>query len=91
MMDLIKSFFALVTSFFTNSTAKKKEELSLADTTEKAVVEEIRATANVVAVEQLTKLNEDLAILKKQYKKDKVENAKKSLDDQINDQFSKDN
>ena len=90
MMDLIKAIISLLTSFFNNSAVKKKEELSLVEVNEKAVVEEIRATSNAAATEQLTKMNENLAKMKKQYKKKQAEDSKKSLDEQIDDQFSKD-
>jgi hypothetical protein len=49
-MEWLKALFALVTSFLQNSTAKQVEEVKLADATEKAVVESIRASSNALAV-----------------------------------------
>ena len=37
-MELLKALLALITSFFQSKTAKSKEEISLADKTEEAVV-----------------------------------------------------
>ena len=89
-MELIKALIALVTSFFQNSTAKKKEEVKLADVTEKAVVENIRATANAEAVQQTQKTQEALEELHVKQKEERIEQTKKSLDDQLDNAFGSD-
>lgn len=62
-MEIIKAILALITSFFENSTQKKKEELKLADETETAVVQTIRASSNATAVQQQEKISEKLEVL----------------------------
>lgn len=90
MANLIKSLFELITSFFANSTATKKKEVVLAEVTEKAVVEEIRATTNAVVVEQVVKTAKAVAKVRKTAQKRKAASSKKPLDEQLDDQFSQD-
>lgn len=86
-MELIKALLALITSFFQNSTAKKKEEVSLTDVTEKAVVEEIRASTNARVVQQQQQTNKELDILHTNQQESKRKSDKKTLDEQLDDQF----
>lgn len=90
MLNLIKSLFELIASFFANSTAAKKKEVVLAEVTEKAVVEEIRATTNAVVVDQVVKTAKAVAKVRKVAQKRKAASAKKPLDEQLDDQFSQD-
>lgn len=74
-MELIKAIIALITSFFQNSTQKKKQEVKLADAVEVAVVEKIRATENAKAVEQQVVIREALEELNKTHREER-EHAK---------------
>jgi hypothetical protein len=89
-MDWLKSLMALLTSFFQNSTTKKVEEVKLAEVTEKAVVESIRASSNAQAVEQtiaVSKAVHDVEVAQtNQLAKEKV----KPLNVQLDDQFGSD-
>lgn len=89
-MEFFKSLLALLTSFLQNLTQKKKVDIKLADATETAVVEKIRATENAVAVEQQQKTQEALDEVRAQHKEKRVEQSKKSLDKQLDDQFGDD-
>jgi hypothetical protein len=71
-MEYVKLIIALITSFFQNSTQKKKEELKVADAVEVAVVEKIRATSNANVIQQQSKIEEkleELAVVQKEERK----------------------
>jgi len=89
-MELLKALLALITSFFQSKTAKSKEEISLADKTEEAVVEKMRATQNAEALAQQQKIDQSLAQLDKKQKEELRIQEQKTLDEQLNDQFGKD-
>lgn len=88
-MELLKKLLDLLTSWFQNKTAKTKEEITLADKTEEATVEKIRATANAKALETQQILEQNLAKLREEQKAKQVEEEKKPLDEQLDDQFGK--
>lgn len=89
-MDLLKSLIELITSFFKNSTAKKKEELSLATKTEIAVVETIRATENAVAVQQQQRTQEAVTSVKEQQRAESKKQSTLPLEEQLDNQFGDD-
>jgi len=89
-MTLINLIITFLTSFFKNSTAEKKKEVTLAEVTEKAVLQEIRANQNSVAVEQLEKTNVALEKVRKKQTEDTAKAKKKSVDAQFDDQFGQD-
>lgn len=84
-MKWVKLILNFITSWFNNSTQKKKEEVKLADAVEELAVEKIRATSNAQAVQQQMKVQAALDKLDEKHKeerKDAKENPK--VDD---DQF----
>lgn len=89
-MDLITSIIALITSFFQHSTAKKVEEVKLADKTEQAVVETIRASGNATVLQQQQTTQEALEKVRENQKEERKNQSKKTLDDQLDDAFGSD-
>jgi len=89
-MELLKKLLDLLTSWFQNKTAKTKEEITLADKTEEATVEKIKATANAIAVDNQQILEHNLAKLREEQKAKQLEEEKKSLEEQLDNQFGKD-
>ncbi|MGZ8924329.1 MAG: hypothetical protein ACXW2E_00465 [Nitrososphaeraceae archaeon] len=75
MKKFIELIISLITSFFQHSTQEKKEDIKLADATETAIVEKIRATENAVAIEQLSKTEDALHEVNAKHKKERT-NAK---------------
>lgn len=88
-MELLKKLLDLLTSWFQNKTANTKEEITLADKTEEATVQKIKATANAMAVDNQQILEHNLAQLRKEQKAKQVEDEKKPLDEQLDEQFGK--
>lgn len=86
-MEILKLILNIILSFFQNSAAKKTEDVKLADITEKAVVEEIRATENVNAIQHTQKIQAALDILDAKQKEIRVHESNKSLNTQLDDQF----
>jgi CO dehydrogenase/acetyl-CoA synthase alpha subunit len=80
-MEYVKLILQFLTSFFQNSTQKKKEELKLADTTETAVIETIRATTNAKAVTQQQEVQNVIAEVAKKQAVERAEVKAKPDDD----------
>lgn len=89
-MELLKTILALVASFFQNSIAKKKEDVAMVSTIEKAVVEEIRASANAEVIVQQQETQQALEEVRELHHQEKLILDKKELDQQIDDVFGKD-
>lgn len=89
-MELLKSILTLITSFFQSKTAKSKEEVTLADKTEEATVEKIRASENAKVVQQQQETQKALDDLHVKQTEKKVEESKKPLDEQLDNQFGSD-
>lgn len=89
-MEIVKAILAFITSLLNRSTAKSVEEVKLADKTEQAVVETIRATQNAEAVQQHQKTAEAVQEVREKQKQERVEAAKKPLDEQLDDAFGQD-
>ncbi len=89
-MEWVKLILNFITSFFNNSTQKKKEEVKLADATTTAVIETIRANENVIAVQQQEKIQEQLEELQVVQKKERKNAKAKPIRDRVNDQFGSD-
>ena len=89
-MELIKKIITLITSFFQNSTAKKKEDISLAEVTETAVVETIRATQNSAVIQQKENVEIKLKALQTKQKEEAKKEEVKSVDEQFDEQFGQD-
>lgn len=90
-MELIKALLALITSFFNKSTVQTQKEVKLADAQTEAVINEIKATENVKAVQQQEEVQEVLEVVQKRQQEEKHEEAKKPLDVQLDDMFMNDN
>jgi predicted phage-related endonuclease len=88
-MELLKKLLDLVKSWFENKTAKTKEDITLADKTEEATVEKIRATANAKALENQQILEQNLAKLHEEQKVKELEEEKKPIEEQLDNQFGK--
>ena len=86
-MELVKLLLSLITSFFQNSTAKKVEEVKLADKTEEATVEKIKSSENATAIQTTQKIQEALDEVDQQQKQHRIDESKKTLDEQLDDQF----
>jgi len=83
-VEIVKKILDFLTSFFRNSTAKKVEEVKLAEKTEEAVVEKIRATSNAQVIQQQEKTQEALEeVIKKQQKAKPKKRNKKTDDEQF--------
>lgn len=70
-MEWVKLIIQFITSFFNNSTQKKKEEVKLADAVEELAVEKIRATSNAQAVQQQAKVQDALDKLEEKHKEER--------------------
>lgn len=84
-MEWVKLILNFITSFFNNSTQKKKEEIKLADAVEELAVEKIKAVSNAQAVQQQVKVQDALDKLEEKHireRKDAKENPKAD-DDQF--------
>jgi hypothetical protein len=81
-MEYVKLILQFLTSFFQNSTQKKKEEVKLADATEIAVVEKIRATENAQAVKQHAKVEDALVEIREIHKEERAKAKIKPNDDE---------
>lgn len=81
-MDIVKALLDLISGWLNRSTQKSKEEIVLADKTEKAVVEEIRANTNATIVQQRQELDDELENINNKHKQDRKD-AKKdpNIDD----------
>jgi hypothetical protein len=84
-MEYVKLILQFLTSFFQNSTQKKKEEIKLADAVETSVVETIRATENAKVIEQKEKSDNALTEIRKVHK----EERKKAAEEPDDEQFEK--
>ncbi len=80
-MEFLKSLIELITSWFKKSTAQTKADLTLAEATESATINEIKAESNAHAVQQLETIEEDLAKLRKKHKKEKQDAEQTNLED----------
>lgn len=89
-MEFVKLLLNLITSFFQNSTAKTKKEVTLADAESNSVVQTIRATENAKAVEQQIKAQQAADAAVEKHNKEVKKAEQKSLDEQLDDQFGSD-
>ncbi len=89
-MELIKSIFTLLISFFQHKTAVVKAETTLADAKEEVVVETVRANTNAAVISQVVETQEALVEVQVEQKKVRAVREKKSVKDQVNDQFGSD-
>lgn len=89
-MELIKSIIDLIISFFNNSTVKKKEEIGLADAKENAVINEIKASTNAKAIDQVNTTQQALNHSYDQHREEIEENQHKTIDEKIEDRFGSD-
>lgn len=84
-MEWVKLILNFITSWFNNSTQKKKEEVKLADAVEEMAVEKIRATSNAQAVQQQAKVQDALDKLEEKHKEERQDAKEnpKADDDQF--------
>lgn len=70
-MEWVKLILNFVTSWFNNSTQKKKEELKLADAVEELAVEKMKSASNARAVQQQAKVQDALDKLEEKHKEER--------------------
>ena len=90
MISILQSIFNVVLFFFKNAFEKKKQEIGIAEAREKSAIETIRASENAMAVAQMKNTSDAVTEIKKVQAERNRADAKKSVDDQFDKQFSMD-
>lgn len=86
-MELLKQIIALITEYLKAKNAKTEAAVTQEQQVQTNVVSQVQASTAQAQIETLTQANEALVVSQTAHAQEKIEEEKKPIDEQIDDQM----